>query len=145
MSDPTTAIAAAPLVAIIKPYLEVAVDAAITGLIGWGVLLVQKWTGVQIQASLVNSIKSAAATEAGRLVASAEDNLATKSINVGSPIVAQAVTNIQGRIPDVLKSAGATPETLGAIVAGEIGKLQASTVATPVIPPAAPAVAIPRG
>jgi hypothetical protein len=130
----TTTVAASPWVTLAAPYVNLIVEALVGAAITWGVALFQRWTGRKIQESLVNSIKSAAATEAGVAMAKAENNLAGRSIDVKSPIVAQGVTALQGRIPDILKNAGATPEALSAIVAGEIGKLQASA------PPAAPVV-----
>ena len=84
-------------------------------------------------------LKSAAATQAGKMVAAEEDNLATKVITVNSPKVADAANEIAKALPEAAKIAGVTPEqinaTLSTLIVGEIGKLQAAGT-TNVNPPA---------
>ncbi len=82
-------------------------------------------------------VASAAANEAGALVAAASDNLATRSIPVGSPMVADAARRIQSALPGVMNATGLTTTDVAAMVAGEIGKLQARMTAqpTPAPPP----------
>jgi hypothetical protein len=127
MSDPSAAVAAAPLVAALTPYIDALVPVIITGIIGLVSAALHKWLGVRVNATYEAQIEAAAATEAGKLVAGAEGNLATATIPVGSPIVAAAAARIlaSDHLQDALSATGATPERVAAIVAGELGKLQA--------------------
>ena len=91
-----------------------------------------------LQSAYVDSLRQAAQTEAGILVAEAADNLSSRSITVTSPAIAAAAARIAAAMPEAVKAVGKTPEDLGRLVAGEIGKLQAHATAISVptsIPP----------
>jgi hypothetical protein len=137
MSDPSAIVSAAPFVADLKPYVDVLVPPIVTALIGLAAAKFSKWTGVQLQAGAVASLKSAAATQAGALVAQAEDNLAGRRFSTGSPEVAVIAARVAAALPATAALAGATPEALRAIALGEIGKLQA--MQTPLQPRSASA------
>jgi hypothetical protein len=122
-----TDISAAPFVEALKPYIDILVQPVVLALVGWAALKFQQVTGVKLQADAVDRLKSAAATQAGQMVAAAEDNLAGRSFTVTSPEVVAAANAIQSTMPEALKLAGASPEALRIFVAGELGKLQAST------------------
>jgi hypothetical protein len=95
----------------------------------FGVALLKRWTGVTLQSAYVDSLRQAAQTEAGVLVAEAADNLSSRSITVTSPAIAAAAARIAAAMPEAVKAVGKTPEDLGRLVAGEIGKLQARATA----------------
>lgn len=124
-------ISAAPFVADLKPYVDIIVPPIVTVLIGWAALKFQQWTGVKINQAQIEKLKSAAATEAGVLVAQAEDNLAKQKITTSSPSVVAAADRIAKSMPDAAAAVGATPEALQKFVAGEIGKLQAQAPSAP--------------
>ncbi|HTR12266.1 MAG TPA: hypothetical protein VMI72_03175 [Roseiarcus sp.] len=139
MTD-ATAIAAAPLVATLEPYIAAAVTALVGGAVTIAAHAFARWTGMQLEQAAVDKIAAAAETAAGKLVAEAGDNLATRPIRVGSPLVQSAVEDILARMPDVLKAAGVTPKAVEDMVHGAIGRLQASmtrTAPTPAIGPGA--------
>lgn len=119
-----TAIAAAPFVTLAEPYAVAIVGVAVPALIGWGVQIFSKWTGIKIDAALEAKLQAAAATEAGQLIAAAGDNLATAKIHVGSPGMAAAANNVAEKMPDVLEALGLDEGHVKAMVVGEIGKLQ---------------------
>ena len=137
MSNSSAAIAVGPFVAALEPYIVSAVGAAIAGLISFGVALFTRWTGVTVQAAYAASLRQAAQTEAGVLIAEASDNLSSKSISVTSPAVAAAAQRIAAALPEAMQAVGMTPDALSRLVAGEIGKLQAQTLAVSA-PPATP-------
>ncbi len=120
-----TAIAAAPFIALAQPYAVAIAGVLVPALIGWGVNEFSKWTGVKIDAALEAKVQAAAGTEAGQLIAAASDNLATAKIHVGSPVVASAASNIAEKMPNILKALGLDEGHVKAMVAGEVGKLQA--------------------
>jgi hypothetical protein len=126
MADPN-AVPLQPIIEILQPYIIAILSTLVTALVGLAVAKFQQWTNIQISASQVASIKSAAASEAGAMVAAADDNLKGKAISVGSPDVAAAVRRIEAKLPDAVKAVAPTPGALATIVAGEIGKLQAQT------------------
>ncbi len=128
------AVPLAPWVAFLQPYVDLLVPPIVMGLVGWVAIRIQQWFGIKMQSDAVERLKSAAATSAGALVAGAEGNLATRSINVRSPEVARIANEVARIMPDSFKAAGATPEGLQRIVVGEIGKLQASAAPVVVTP-----------
>jgi hypothetical protein len=127
MSD--TTVTAAPFVAVMQPYLTAIATALVSGAITLGAAAVRKWTGYQIDATNLAAIKAAAETEAGKAVAAADSSFATAKIEVGSKIVQDAADAIARRMPAVIQAAGISPAEVEQLVAGEIGKLQATMVA----------------
>ena len=94
MTDASASVSAAPLVADLQPDVSAAVAAVVGGLIALALALLRKLTGIVIQQAFVEQIERAAATEAGKAVAAAADNLANTQINVGSKLVADAANRI---------------------------------------------------
>ena len=139
MTDPATAVAAAPIVAWLQPYILALVAAAIPAL-GTVVFAGLKGVGIAVASAYQTQIEAACSNEAGKLVAAALDNLAGKSITVSSPGVAAAANAIVKASSPVLSKAvaatGLTPELAASIIVGQIGRLQAQM--SPVPPAAKP-------
>ena len=135
MNDPAS-IVVAPIVEALRPMMSDIVTATVGLAVTFGVALLKRWTGVTLRSAYVDSLRQAAQTEAGILVAEAADNLSSRSITVGSPAIAAAAARIAAAMPEAVRAVGKTPEDLGRLVAGEIGKLQARATAI-----AVPAVA----
>jgi hypothetical protein len=114
-----------PIVETLRPIISASVTAIVGVAVTLGVALLKRWTGVTLQSAYVDSLRQAAQTEAGVLVAEAADNLSSRSITVTSPAIAAAAARIAAAMPEVVRAVGKTPEDLGRLVAGEIGKLQA--------------------
>ena len=129
MTDSSTVISAAPAVTALAPLLQAVVATVVSGAVTFGVALFTRWTGVTVQSAYAESLRQAAATEAGVLVAEAEDNLSSRSIAVTSPAVAEAAARIAAALPEAMQAVGMTPDALARLVAGEIGKLQAQATA----------------
>ena len=136
MSDSSTVISAAPAVNALAPLLQAVVATVVSGAVAFGVALFTRWTGVTVEAAYAETLRKAAATEAGVLVAEAADNLSSRSIAVTSPAVAAAAARISAALPEAMNAVGMSPEALARLVAGEIGKLQAQATAISV--PSAP-------
>jgi hypothetical protein len=137
MSDANTAVAAAPLVAAVAPYVIAIAGVVAPALVGWGVDQLRKLTGVQLQKAASDRLDSMIEDEVGALVAAASDNLACVSVHVGSPLVAAIANKIVAVAPGVLAEAGVSPAAVAGMVHGEIGKWQAGM--TSVSPPSAAA------
>jgi len=131
MVDSASAIGASQLVDALRPIISALVTAIVGVAVTFGVTLLKRWTGVTLQSAYVDSLRQAAQTEAGILVAEAADNLFSRSITVTSPAVAAAAGRIAASMPEAVKAVGKTQEDLGRLVAGEIGKLQAQAAAVP--------------
>ena len=125
MTDSASAIAVGPIVDALRPMISAVVTAIVGVAVTFGVALLKRWTGVSLQSAYVNSLRQAAQTEAGILVAEAADNLSSRSITVTSPAIAAAAARIAAAMPEAVRAVGKTQEDLGRLVAGEIGKLQA--------------------
>jgi hypothetical protein len=133
MTEVASLIALSPIVEALRPMLSAAVTAIVGAAVTFGVALLKRWTGVTLQAAHVDSLRQAAQTEAGILVAEAADNLSSRSISVTSPAIAAAAARIAAAMPEAVKAVGKNPQDLGRLVAGEIGKLQAhaTTISVP--------------
>ncbi len=127
MTNSATAIAAGPIVEALRPIISAIVAATVGIAVTFGVALLKRWTGVTLQSTYVNSLRQAALTEAGVLIAEAADNLSSRSITVTSPAIAAAAARIATAMPEAVRAGGKTPEDLSRLVAGEVGKLQAHT------------------
>jgi hypothetical protein len=125
MTNSTSAIATGPIVEALRPMISAVVTATVGLAVTFGVALLKRWTGVILQSAYVDSLREAAQTEAGVLVAEAADNLSSRSIAVTSPAIAAAAARIALAMPDAVRAVGKTPEDISRLVAGEIGKLQA--------------------
>jgi hypothetical protein len=125
MTNTASIIAIGPIVETLRPIISAFVTAIVGVAVTFGVALLKKWTGVTLQSTYVDSLRQAAQTEAGVLVAEASDNLSSRSITVTSPAIAAAAGRIATAMPEAVRAVGKTPEDLGRLVAGEIGKLQA--------------------
>jgi hypothetical protein len=125
MINSASAIATGPIVEALRPMISAVVTATVGVAVTFGVALLKRWTGVTLQSAYVDSLREAAQTEAGVLVAEAADNLSSRSITVASPAIAAAAARIAAAMPDAVRAVGKTPEDLSRLVAGEIGKLQA--------------------
>jgi hypothetical protein len=125
MTDSASAIAAGPIVEALRPIISAVVAATVGVAVTFGVALLKRWTGMTLRSSYVDSLRRAAETEAGVLVAEAADNLSSRSIAVTSPAIAAAAARIATAMPDAVRAVRKTPEDLSRLVAGEIGKLQA--------------------
>jgi hypothetical protein len=136
MTDSASAIAAGPIVEALRPIISGVVAATVGVAVTFGVALLKRWTGVTLQSTYVDSLRQAAQTEAGVLIAEAADNLSSRSITVTSPAIAAAAARIATAMPDAVRAGGKTPEDLSRLVAGEIGKLQAhaTTISVPMSP-----------
>jgi hypothetical protein len=121
-----SAIAAGSIVETLRPIISAVVTATVGVAVTFGVALIKRWTGVTLQSAYVDSLRQAAQTEAGILVAEATDNLSSRSITVTSPAIVAAAARIAAAMPEAVRAVGKTPEDVGRLVAGEIGKLQAS-------------------
>jgi|ERR1700722_12969850 hypothetical protein len=133
MTEAASSIALGPIVEALRPMLSAAVTTIVGAAVTFGVALLKRWTGVTLQAAHVDSLRQAAQTEAGILVAEAADNLSSRSISVTSPAIAAAAARIATAMPEAVKAVGKNPQDLGRLVAGEIGKLQAhaTTISVP--------------
>jgi hypothetical protein len=129
MTNTASAIATGPFLDTLRPIISAVVTAIVGVAVTFGVALLKRWTGVTLRSAYVDSLRQAAQTEAGVLVAEAADNLSSRSITVTSPAITAAAARIAAAMPEAVRAVGKTPEDLGRIVAGELGKLQACTTA----------------
>jgi hypothetical protein len=136
MTNSAASIAAGPIVEALRPVISTVVAATVGVAVTFAVALLKRWTGVTLQSAYIDSLRQAAQTEAGVLIADAADNLSSRSITVTSPAIAAAAARIATTMPDAVRAVGKTPEDLSRLVAGEIGKLQAhaTTISVPTSP-----------
>jgi uncharacterized membrane protein YcjF (UPF0283 family) len=130
-------VSAAPAVDFVSPFLNAVVGVAVPVGVALLIAELRKLTGIKLSDQQTARLQAAAATEAGALLAASETNLAGKSFTVASPTVAALAARVEKAAPGVAASLGVTPEGVKQLVAGEIGKLQASAT-TPAASPSPP-------
>src|SRR6185437_5411255 len=124
MSD--TTIAASSLIADAQPYIVALIGVVVSAVGAVITAEIKKYTGVVISQAQIAKVETYIDDKAAQAVASAEDNLASRQINVRSPIVAEIVTKIIAAIPDELAAAGLTPDLVAHKLTAPFGRLQAS-------------------
>ena len=131
MTDSATAVAAAPFVALLQPVVQAAAASALGVLGSWSVYLAGRYLHIQITQAAIDTVVSKAQTWAGTFIANDANNLAGRSIRVSDPRIATAANSIAAELPMILVSSGWTEDRIAKLVVGEIGKLQAQTMAIP--------------
>src|SRR6202020_3529679 len=110
MTNTASVIAIGPIVETFRPIITAFVTMIVGAAITFGVALLKRWTGVTLQSTYVDSLRQAAQTEAGVLVAEASDNLSSRSITVTSPAIAARAARIGTAMPDAVSAVGKAPE-----------------------------------
>jgi hypothetical protein len=126
MSDPTSAIAVAPIFDALTPIVVQVVGVVIAAAITFAAARFSAATGYQFKAGALARITAMAQSEGGAWILAEKDNLANRSIPVNSPQIAAIANKIAQALPGEMNSLGFTPSHVAMIVAGELGKLQAS-------------------
>lgn len=136
MAQTSDTISVAPFVGYFTPFVVAVANALIALLIGWAATLYQRMTNMRISQAALETATSWAQTHAGAAILADSNNLAAVQLRTSSPLVQDIATQMGNAIPKVLAAAGVTPEGVALLVAGELGKLQASMTSAPA--PAAP-------
>ena len=140
MSDPSTTVGAAQAVSDVTPVIQAIVGAVIAGLGGFAVGLIKRYVGVTVDQATVAKVDTYLSDLAAQEIAKAADNLATKQIDVRSPIVKVIVDQVAAAMPKEMTAVGLTPEAVAGKVAAEFGRLQASMTAVPTPPAPTPPI-----
>ena len=123
----------APVLAALEPIVVQVSVVVIAAGVSWAAAQFARATHINIQGAALDKLTKAAQAEAGAAIAAAENNLAGAKIEIGNPIVAAAASRIVNAMPEVLVAAGVTPTNVATMIAGELGRLQASMTAAPPI------------
>ncbi len=132
------AILLGPLVTWLQPFVSLVLQGLAGVLVTVLAAKLYSWFGVSTDATQVARFKSAAATEAGALVAQASDNLKNASLTVNDPRIVAAANAVIARIPSTAAAIGVTPDVAAKAVLGEVGKLQAAATAPTPVPTPVP-------
>lgn len=118
-----TVVSAGPIYDLFQPYLQAVAEAVILALIGWIVALVQRWTGIQIEARHREALHSAAMTGVTHALVRLGVRLDHVTADVHSEIVAQAISWIEASVPDAIKALGVSPDTVSMLASAKLGQL----------------------
>ena len=124
-----TTVSVEPFYAVLAPYLQALADAVIFALIGWVATIVQRWTGIQIEARHREALHSAAMTGVTKAIARVGGSVNGMSLDVRSDVVASAIEWIEASVPDAIAALGVTPEKVAALATAKLGQLIASAPA----------------
>ncbi len=137
MTDSTTAIAAAPLVADVVQIVQGFALAFITGFVGLAAKFASDYLHLQFSAADRAAFVAFVDDLAAKEIAKAADNLATAQIDVHSPIVKAIADQVEAELPDLMTKLGITPQRVADMTTAAFGRLQARM--TSVSPPTAKA------
>ena len=130
-----TDVSLAPIVNIVTPYAIQLSAVLIAAGVSWAAAQFTKATHLKVKASALDNLTQAANAEAGALIAAADNNLAGVSVHVSNPMIADAAERVIKAVPGALDASGITPYHVATLVAGALGKMQATM---PLAPPAPP-------
>lgn len=132
MTDVSSTIDLAPVIAALSPLVTAAVVAAVGAIVSIILNAFSRWkiAALQLDDSQRQLIAAAASNEAGKIAAGMLTNdFAQAKITIDNPAVVQAANAILGadaaNLKAALKATGATPSLVASLVTGAIGELQA--------------------
>lgn len=108
----TGIITGADIAGFIMPTIQAVITALILYGVGWLALLLKTKLGVSIDDSMRASIQTAATNAAGLVLNQLGNQLQGKTIEVGTPFIADAVNYVLKNAPDAVAHFGLTPETI---------------------------------
>ena len=133
-----TAIALAPWVQLLQPIVTTVVIGGIGVLASQVAPCMKRWFHVQIDQAAVDTLRQKAQTVAGQMIAADAQNLAGKSITASNPTIVAAACAMSADLPVAEQLSGWNPERLAKLIAGELGKLQATQSTTETVALVAP-------
>ena len=126
-----TAIAAAPIVSVLSPFVNAAASGLVVGIGGLLFAGLARWTGIAFTPDVQAQLEKAADAEVHALIAGAENNLATGKFNVGNPLVATATTALVANAPEAVAKLGLNEAEVRDAVIKAIGRAQKAMTASP--------------
>ncbi len=131
MTDATTAIAATPFVLALSPLVNAAVSGLVLGVGGLIFAGIAKLTGIAFTPDHQAQLETAADGEIQAAIANAENNLASGSFDVKSPLVSTVAATLGGDAAGLIAKLGLTPEEVRGEVVKAIGRAQMAMTALP--------------
>lgn len=122
---------------LVSPILQTVIGGVsllITALVGWLVTIIQKRTGIEIEAKHREALQTALTNAAGLALNKASGALSDKTINVGSPYVKEAIEYVFKAAPDAIDYFGLSPADLIEKLIAKLGLATAvPTTPTPAV------------
>lgn len=130
MTDATTA---APLIAILEPYIVSIAGALIAGAVPFVVRTVNRWTGDKLDQAAQAKLIAAAQNEAGKIILAADRSIANATLDERSAVIVASATKIINApgLQDAIKRLGVTPQLVASLVAGALGQAQKDMTPNP--------------
>ena len=126
-----TTISAAPWIKILEPYALTLLSVVATAIIGWVAALIQRSTGITIEAKYRDSLHSALVTGISAGLTKLDARAADVSIDTKSQLITDAIRWAQKSVPDAIKALGASPDDLAKLAAAKLNLLiEAPSAAT---------------
>jgi hypothetical protein len=109
----------------LQPYIDAAVYAILSSLIGWLCIQLQRRTGIEIDQKHREALAHALSNQAGSLIADGLVKIEGEKISVPSEALASAATELMKTIPDAAKHFGITPDYVAARIIDTIPQIAA--------------------
>lgn len=125
------AVTVGPIYGLVEPYIRALADVVITGLIGWGAVLIKSWTGIQIEARHREALHSALMTGVTKALARLGVRAEGLTVDLRSQVLAEAVEWAEAAVPDAIAHFGMTPDRVAALATAKLGQLIAAAPPPP--------------
>ncbi len=102
----STTISLAPIVDGLGGFVSSIAGLLIAAVLGWLTTKINSWLGLSLDASHRDAVHSARMTAVNAGIAKIDGALDTKSLDVGSPVIASAVSYVLQAVPDAVKYFG---------------------------------------
>jgi hypothetical protein len=112
---------------LLQPYILAVFSAIATGLVAWLFAILRAKWNIEIDQAHRDALQTALTNAAGLALSKAQGGLAGKTVDLRSPLIAEAVKYVVAAVPTALGHFGLTPEALAQKIAAKIGALTASS------------------
>jgi hypothetical protein len=106
-----TTVSAQPLVAILRPWVEIIVGAAVTAFLAFVAPFISRFLGAKTAEKIQKDLHSAAMTGVTNALNYVDGKAAELTIDVRNRIIADAIRYMTSSVPDALKHFGIDPST----------------------------------
>lgn len=112
-----------------KEYIDAVVSSVIFAVIGVGVALLKKYTGIQIEDSRRQALQTAAANAAGKVLVILDNKMENLKLTTGNPALDAGVQYVLDKSPQAVAYFGLTPDKIRELIIAKLPQVANSTTA----------------
>lgn len=141
--DPN-AVTGTSIFGVARPYVLEILSIIITLIVGWAALLIQRWTGMEVEAKHREALQTTLRNAAALLVESVDKKVETLNFRTSDPKVAEAIRYVTNGAPDALKYFDLGPERIAKMLEAWAPQVESPPAPTPPVVEAPVAPPLPQ-